>query len=504
MRSLLYILIFLTGLILFILSIRAKKQGRICALKEKKGKKTDMFEVIAWYFYENICARLLNACKRGSFLELLLQAPQVKQDLRALNPEIRPELSARTYYVRKIKGFLVIFYMGDLLALCVHLSSLGANLLTQEGIIVRNTYGQGKKYINVQLETADGEYRRTRTLAVEERIFTEEELEAFFEKGIENLEEQILGENKELGAVQFNLYLPRVLEGCPFELIWESSDYFLMDHKGTIQKDKIEPGGESLILTCRFCYREWEKDYQFPLLILPPEKTEEEIWEERVENTLAQAEEEQRHEGSYKLPDTIGEKKVIWTEVLTDHSMSLFALVLFAGCAIYVLQDKDLHKKTEERGIQMLSEYPVLINRLTLYLGAGMTIKGAFQKIALDYRSKREETKKKNFAYEEMLYTCYEMQGGVSEGSAYDRFGKRCGLQPYTRLAGLLNQSLKKGNAALLKDLQKEAEDAQEERRNQARKRGEEAGTKLLLPMMMMLGIVMILVMVPAFLSFSM
>ena len=105
--------------------------------------------------------------------------------------------------------------------------------------------------------------------------------------------------------------------------------------------------------------------------------------------------------------------------------------------------------------------------------------------------------------YEEMLYSCYEMQCGVSESSAYERFGKRCGLQPYTKLIGLLSQSMRKGNMALLSDLQKEAEDAQEIRRSVARKKGEEAGTKLLIPMIMMLAIVMVLVMFPAFFSFS-
>lgn len=122
----------------------------------------------------------------------------------------------------------------------------------------------------------------------------------------------------------------------------------------------------------------------------------------------------------------------------------------------------------------------------------------------MEYRGKRQGMKFLHYTYEEMLYTCYEMQSGVAEGEAYERFGKRCALQPYTRLTGLLNQSLKKGNGALLSDLQKEAADAQEERRSLARKKGEEAGTKLLLPMMMMLGIVMVLIMVPAFLSFTM
>ena len=43
--------------------------------------------------------------------------------------------------------------------------------------------------------------------------------------------------------------------------------------------------------------------------------------------------------------------------------------------------------------------------------------------------------------------------------------------------------------------------DAFEERKNLAKKQGEEAGTKLLLPMFMLLAIVMVIVVVPAFMS---
>ena len=43
-----------------------------------------------------------------------------------------------------------------------------------------------------------------------------------------------------------------------------------------------------------------------------------------------------------------------------------------------------------------------------------------------------------------------------------------------------------------------------EERRNLAKKLGEQAGTKLLFPMMLMLLVVMVILMVPAMMSFSM
>ena len=49
--------------------------------------------------------------------------------------------------------------------------------------------------------------------------------------------------------------------------------------------------------------------------------------------------------------------------------------------------------------------------------------------------------------------------------------------------------------------LKSEAAEAFEERKNMARKAGEEAGTKLLVPMFIMLAVVMAIMVIPAFLS---
>lgn len=504
MRSLIYVLILFSGIICLILAIRAQKQGRIQVTGCGKGKKVDIFEVMAWYLYKTVCIRRLIGARKNTFWEFLFQAPCVKRDLRALKPEVRPELSQAQYYVLKLKRFLLFFYVGDLLALCIHVSSLGGGMLYEGRYIDRNSYGGGAKTACVQWETKEGNYGKEIQVIVEELPYTEEELETLFTQAVSRLEEVLLKENTGLDEVRSDLTLPDCLEGYPFLLKWESSDYFLMDHKGVVQKEEVAEEGEELTLTCRFAYREWEREMQLPIVVYPPYRTKEELWEKQAEQALAQAEEEQLYEKTFALPETIGGRLVTWKEITEDYSIFLMGIMVLAACGVYLVQDHDLHKKAEERNQQMLAEYPVLINRLTLYLGAGMTIKNAWHKIAMDYRNRQKESSHRNYAYEEMLFSCYEMQGGVAEGSAYERFGQRCGLQPYTRLIGLLNQSLKKGNAALLRDLQKEAEDAQEARRNLARKKGEEAGTKLLLPMMMMLGIVMVLVMVPAFFSFSM
>ena len=68
----------------------------------------------------------------------------------------------------------------------------------------------------------------------------------------------------------------------------------------------------------------------------------------------------------------------------------------------------------------------------------------------------------------------------------------------------MLTQNLRKGSKGLSELLRAEADQAFEERKAAAKKRGEEAGTKLLLPMFMMLSMVLLIVIVPAFLSIQM
>ena len=61
----------------------------------------------------------------------------------------------------------------------------------------------------------------------------------------------------------------------------------------------------------------------------------------------------------------------------------------------------------------------------------------------------------------------------------------------------------KKGNQNALLHLEKEVTDALENRKRKARILGEEAQTKLLFPMLLQLVIVLALLMLPAFLSFT-
>ena len=130
-----------------------------------------------------------------------------------------------------------------------------------------------------------------------------------------------------------------------------------------------------------------------------------------------------------------------------------------------------------------------------------MTIRNSFIKMGEDYRKQQKE--RRRYVYEEILITCNELLSGRSESEAYDHFGKRCQMPAYMTLGALLSQNIRKGSNDLLDMLRREADNAIAERKNLAKKLGEEAGTKLLLPMMMMLCIVMVIIMIPAYFSFT-
>lgn len=160
--------------------------------------------------------------------------------------------------------------------------------------------------------------------------------------------------------------------------------------------------------------------------------------------------------------------------------------------------EKDLLKEGQERQDELLAEYPSFLSRLTLLAQTGMPVRQIFARLA------QEGAKPGTGAvYEEVLRTFREMESGMTQLEAFENFGKRIRLPQYRKCASLLAQNVRKGTSELILALGHEAENAFEERKAAAKRKGEEAQTRLLAPMLMMLGVVMILIMVPACFSFG-
>ena len=185
---------------------------------------------------------------------------------------------------------------------------------------------------------------------------------------------------------------------------------------------------------------------------------------------------------------------------LDIRGLVIMGMALMTGFLLLAKEKQDLLKEQQKRKEQMIRDYPEIISKLTLFLGAGMTVKRAWKKIITDYETKGK-ARGERYIYEEMIRTAREMDSGVMESESYERFGRRCQVQEYMRLGALLSQNLRKGTKGLTQMLRMEAIQAFEERKARAKRLGEEAGTKLLAPMFLMLAVVLVIVIVPAFLS---
>lgn len=437
--------------------------------------------------------------KKGCIYRIpFLNAHSVQRDLESLHPGQSGMLLQGGYYQRKIRMALLVLGVGTLLGVLVRVKTAMGGTLTAQGELMRPGPGSGGRQVELRTWLESGESGQL-TVSVPERRLTQQEAQELYQEFWEELKREALGDNPSWQQVAFPLTLAEELEGYPFAVSWRSSDCERIGTGGTVH-NPAEPTAVTLTAEIRYLDYLWKEELE--VLVIPRYLEGAELLEAQVREAYCLAEEEAAVLDRISLPSSLGGKRLFWKEIREDYSLVLMLMTICTASAIFLLQDRDLHQQVLRRRERMKGSYPVVLNKFTLYLGAGMTIRGAFQKIALDYHRRRKKEQDQPL-YEEMLYACNQLQAGISEGRAYELWAARTGLQDCARLSAMLVQNLKKGNAALLSRLREEGDKALQEDLNLRRKKGEEAGTRLLVPMIMMMAIVMVLVMVPAFQSFG-
>ncbi len=448
------------------------------------------FYGVALFLYKKACIRRLP----------LFASRQVETDLAQLHPGENIQWVKMEFYVRKLALSLLVLTVGILFGVAAKVSAGSKALLEEGGILHRGAYEEGEK--EVVLEARIQEECQEFRICLAPREFSREELEELAVQLLEEIPGQILGDNQDLGQVYGDLLLEDAYGGYPFEVEWESSRPDVIGSSGVVgvQKEPIQ-----VALKARLLYQGYLWERTLDVTVAPPALSPQEAEHHRLQEFLLAEEQNGRQREDWTLPGEWNGRQIQWRQKVEDGSSLLWAAALAVAVLVYGMADRDLHGRLERRRKALKREYPDIVHQLMLYIGAGMTIRGAFQRMAEEYEKKgggKLRIQKGMAAmpgHEEMVYTCRELFSGISEGAAYEHFGRRTGLQEYIRLSTLLMQNLKRGNGTLLERLQEETQKANEERLQQGRKLGEEAGTKLLIPMVLMLAIVMIVLVIPAF-----
>ena len=388
------------------------------------------------------------------------------------------------------------------MTLLLTLVVLVAELLPKdsETFVTRNEYGEGSKTQEYELIIEDEDEKQKLQLEVEERRYTKEEVQQLFQKVMEELDNVVLRENKSFNRIESDLKLVTALEDYPVNIQWDLDTYEVMSIEGELRQDRLTTEGTLVRLRGTISYGEEQTAYVRNMMVFAPtrEGTEQFLYE--VKQEVEEREASTREEKCFRLPQKLKGKQLTW-KVKKEYRWYYILLIGSVSAVYLVYRDREKVKQKEKRRREeLIREYPGMISKFTMLLDTGTTVKNAWEKIVQNYELQREETGKQT-VYEEMLLTYREMQGGVSEGEAYEKFGKRCGVTVYLKFGAMLAQNLRKGSKGISGLLRMEAIQSFENRKSAAKRLGEEAGTKLLMPMMGMLMVVLVIVMVPAFLT---
>lgn len=419
----------------------------------------------------------------------------VCEDLQTLEPAGNTQQRQKEYVLRKLSVCSLIVVCGVILSIALWIKEAAETTIV-DNQIERRAYGDGEK--NLQLVADDGKQQYEIPVTLSEKAFSSQELTQLSGEAVQVLDEVILGENQSFDRIEYDMHLVDSLSGYPFLIEWYTDDQY-MDYTGKLVQDTLQtPVLISLTakLTCESYELEYDRTVRICSRAIRPGMAE------YLARHVSELEQNCREQPSMTLPSQLEDKKLRWRYRKNYTGLLFLAATPVLALLVYYSKDRDLHRQVADREEQMRIDYPEIVSSLALLLGAGMTVPNAWNKIARDYRKRREAGGGRRYAYEEMLFTIYEMESGVVQTKAFENFGRRCRIPSYNKLSTMLSQNIRKGAANLPRILKEEAADAFEERKHIARKLGEKAGTKLLVPMMMLLGMTMIIIMIPAFQSY--
>lgn len=369
-----------------------------------------------------------------------------------------------------------------------------------EPIVTRNAYGEGKKTEEYELRIEKEDTKQKIEVEVKEQEYTHDEIQKMFAKIDKKLDAIVLGDNKSWDRVERNLNFVTEMEEYPVRIAWELSSYTAMSPDGILNEEKISADGTLVEIRGIITYGDEEMIYIRNARLYPRTRkgTEKLVYE--IQQELKKREGSTRQSKSFKLPEEVAGVKLQWSQ---KKGQSWYYILIFGVvvCAYILYHEREkVKKKEKQRSEELLRDYPGMISKFTMLLSTGATVKSAWERIVQNYEKQKEQLGR-HVVYEEMKITIREMQSGVSEAEAYENFGKRCGLTMYMKFGTLLAQNLRKGSKGISEILRVEAIQAFENRKSTAKRLGEEAGAKLMMPMLGMLAVVLVMVMVPAFLS---
>ena len=364
-----------------------------------------------------------------------------------------------------------------------------------DGQLTRNEAGKGNSTEDLDLSFSDES--RQISVEVSEKGLSEDEIEAYFKQAIKEIDATYLGKNKSPNKVTYDLDLKTSYCDGLVSAYWKFDNYGLISSDGVLNVENIPEEGQLVSITVELVYEGESQLYSFSVVLyqLGTETTEGKI--NAINRALSKIDKDTRNKDTLSLPKSVENISLTWKKRMNFRGLQIILLGVAAVIGLQVGEKRDEKLNRKKQIEEKEQDYPMIVSELSILLSAGMSFRKALERIIIKYNYKKKNGISRP-GYEDMICTYRKMMDGMGEIAALEDMGQKSESKEYRKLAMLLVQNLRKGSKDLIATLEKEEQYAFEMRKQRAIRAGEEASTKLLLPMAGMLFIVIVILIVPA------
>lgn len=365
--------------------------------------------------------------------------------------------------------------------------------------IERPEFGEGNSRLIKGLEIYENEEKiyETETFEIEvpEKTISKGEESKYIKDAIDEIEAEYYGDTNTADCVSSDVVMRNNYVNGLVEAEWTLSNYDYISPDGTYLRENVKSKnlkGEVVNVQVLLRCGQTEQLYEFAINVEAPELT----IEEEVEQYIKTNSKELYGGNTFSLPETINVRgkdyNLTWKETKNvDWFFFIPAAAVFIVFIRYEFEERKRRKQVR-RNNNLSLRYPEIVSEFALLTGAGFSLRNALKNIV-------EQDEKRDDTHTELRRIETEISNGMSEYTAFVKLGERCEVPEYRRLSLLISQNIKHGGRYISDLLYAESEKAFEERKNMAKKLGGEAGTKMMIPMFMMLIIVLVITIYPAF-----
>ncbi len=188
-----------------------------------------------------------------------------------------------------------------------------------------------------------------------------------------------------------------------------------------------------------------------------------------------------------------------WEQQSSRNTVPILAVCILVIAALYKSRFRELEKKKQMERESVIRQLPEFVNRLVLLLNAGLVLSAAFER-SVEESVGLADTKKDYFygRLHEIYIHVKESNGSMHR--ELRAFAKDSGIKELIRVANIISDNVSKGTG-LTEKLQAESEILWMNRKKNCEERGRLAETKLTLPLVIFLLVLIVITIAPALLE---